>query len=150
MDLAKIRLQALARIVDQRYERLKLPLATLRHVTSHGVVAALIILDFQPLEDPHRRVTLFRRRLLVRREYLVDEANELTQLRITLILPLRIRRRFTVTLENCPNLSARVMKSPGDLANTHPIAIRPANPCILIHRKYPILRKLINPLQGTS
>jgi hypothetical protein len=78
----------------------------LGHVTSHRVVAALILLGLQPLEDPHRRVTLLPRRLLVGRENLVDETNELAQLRVMLILPLGIRRRLTIPPENCPNLSA--------------------------------------------
>jgi len=148
MDLAKIRLQTLARIVDQRNERLTLPLAVPGHVTSHRVVAALIPFAFQPLEYPHRRVTLLRRLLLVCRENLVDQTNELTQLGAVLFLPRRIRRRLTIPPESCPNLSARVMKSPGDLANAHPIAIRPANPCVVIHRKHPILRKLAKPPSG--
>ncbi|MDK1039652.1 MAG: hypothetical protein QGD91_12205 [Actinomycetota bacterium] len=150
VDLAEIRFHPLARIMAERNERLTLALTTLGHVTSHRVVAALIFLGFQPLEDPHRRVALFRRRLLVGRENLVDEANELAQLGKMLILPPRIRRRLTIPLENGSNLSARVMKFPGDLADAHPIAIRPANPCVMIHRKHPILCKLANPPQGTS
>jgi len=78
----------------------------LGNVTSHRVVAPLILLGLQPLEDPHRRVTLFRRRLLVCRENLIDETNELAQLQVMRILPLGIRRRLAIPLENCPNLSA--------------------------------------------
>jgi len=106
VDLAEIRLHALPRIVGQRYERLTLSLTTLGHVTPHRVVFAPIPFGFQPLEDPHRRVALFRRRLLVCRENLVDQINELAQLRAMLILPLRIRHRLSIALENCSNLPA--------------------------------------------
>ena len=106
IDLAKIRFHALARIVEQRNERLTFPLPTLRHVTPHCVVAAPIPLGLQTLEDPHRRVTLLRRRLLVCRKNLVDETNELAQLRVMLVPPLPIRPRLTAPLENRPNLLA--------------------------------------------
>jgi hypothetical protein len=148
VDLSEIGLQTLSRIVRQRDERLSLLPTTLRHVTPHCIVAAFVPLARQSLEDPHCRVALFPRRLVVCRENLVDEAKELPQLPVMLTLPLRIRRRLTIPLENCPNLPTRVMKSPGDLANAHPIAIRPANPCVMIHRKHPILRKLAKPPSG--
>jgi hypothetical protein len=150
VDLPKIRFHSLPRIVDQRNERLPFPPAKLRHVTSHRVVAAPIPLGFQPLEDPHRRVTLLRRRLLIRRENLLDHAEKLSQPAVMLPLPLGIPLRLSVTPENLADLPPRMVKPPGDLANAQPIAIRPANPCIMIHRKHPILRKLPRPFQGGS
>ena len=147
VDLPKIRFHTLARIVDQRNERLPLPPAKLRHVASHRVVAAPIPLPLQPLEDPHRRVTLLRRRLLIRGENLLDHTEEFSQPPIMLTFP-RIPLRLSVTPENLADLPSRMVKPPGNLAYVQPIAIRPANPCIMIHRKHPILHKLPRPLPG--
>jgi len=148
VDLSKIGLQTLPWIVRQRDERLSLLPTTFRHVASNRIVAPFVPLALQSLEDPHRRVALLWRRRVIGRENLVDKAKERPQLRVVLSLPLQIRRRLTIPLENGPNLPTRVMKSPGDLANAHPIAIRPANPCVMIHRKHPILRKLTKPPSG--
>lgn len=87
VDLAEIRFHPLARIVRQRNERLSLALTPLGHVTSHRVVAALIPLGFQPLEDPHRRVALLRRRLFIIGENLFDNAQILSQPAVMLPLP---------------------------------------------------------------
>jgi hypothetical protein len=149
VDLPKIRFHTLARIVDQRNERLPFPPAKLRHVTSYRVIAAPIPLGFQPLEDPHRRVTLLRRRLLIRGKNLLDHTEKLSQPAVMLTLP-RITLRLAVTPKNLADLPPRMVKPPGDLANAQPIAMRPANPCIMIHRKHPILRKLPCPFQGGS
>jgi len=149
VDLPKIRFHPLARIVHERNERLSLPPATLGHVASHRVVAALISLGFQPLEDPHRRVTLLPRRRLVLGEDRFDNAQILPQPAVMLALP-GIPLRLPVTPDNLANFPPRVVKPSGDLANAHPIAIRPANPCIMIHRKHPIPRKLLAPFQGSS
>jgi hypothetical protein len=147
VDLPKIRFHTLPRIVDQRNERLPLSPTNLRHVTPYRIVAALIPLPLQPLEDPHRRVTLLRRRLLIRGENLLDHTEKSSQPAVMLTLP-RITLRLSVTPENLANLPSRMVKPPGDPANVQPIAIRPANPCIMIHRKHPILHKLPRPLPG--
>ena len=149
VDLAEVRFHPLARIVRQRNERLTLPPATLGHVPSHRIVAALIPLGFQPLEDPHRRVTLLPRRRFILREDRSDNAQIRPQPAVMLPLP-GIPLRLPVAPDNLTDLAPRVVKPSGDLANAHPIAIRPANPCIMIRRKHPILHKLPAPFQGSS
>jgi len=145
VNLAEIGLDALARIVAERNERLAFSLATLGHVAPHGVVAALILLVLESLENPHRRVALLRRLVLIGRENLVDRDQIISQLLV--MLPLTgVPLRLAVAVENLANLPPRVMKLSGNLANGHPIAMRPANPCVIIHRKHPVLRKPPLPL----
>jgi len=149
VNLAEIRLDALARIMRQRNERLAMTFAMLGHIASHGVVAALVLLVLEPLEDPHRRVTLLGRLVFIGRQDLVDRGQMIAQLAV--MLPLTgIRLRLPVAVEHLANLPPRVMKLSGNLANGHPIAMSAANPCVIVHRKHPILRKPPLPLQGNS
>jgi len=146
VDLPEVGLQPLARIMRQRNERFPLTLPALPDIAPHGVVAALIPLASQTPEDLHHRMTLLRRRLLVRGEDLVDPLQIPGQRAVMLPLPWGIPLRLAVAAQNLTDLPPRMMKPPGDLADTHPIAMRPTNPSVMIHRKHPILRKPSRPL----
>jgi hypothetical protein len=140
-NLAEVRFDPLTRPMIQRNERLAVPLPMAIHKPPHRVIAArVIMLVPQPLEDPHPRMPLLRRRGFILLEYLKNQIVKRFQLGSHLLLTFRVGLRLTCPAQNLANLLSRVMKRPGDLPETHAIAKSPTNPCIIVHREHPFLR----------
>ena len=144
MNLAEVCFDTLPRIVVQRNERLSFRLAMLLHKATHRIVSALVTAPFtltaivavfvpQPLENPHRRVTLLRRGRFIQLQNLKNPSLERSQLRSPLARPFRIRLRLGLPPQNLPNLRPRMMKTPSNLANAHPITMSTSDPSVIVH-----------------
>lgn len=137
-DLAEVCFDPLARSMVQRDERLLLRPAMPLHKPPHRVVPAGVALVTQPLEDPHRRVTLLRRLVLIVPENRQNPLVKRTQLRSRLRLPPRIRPRLgLIAPQNLPHPGPRMMKPPGNLPNAHPVTMSPAYLSKVVHRQHP-------------
>lgn len=88
LNLAEVCFDTLPRIVIQRDEGLAFRLAMLLHKATHRIVSALIttfvasivtVLIPQPLENPHRRMTLLRWRRLILFQNLKNPSLEWSQ-----------------------------------------------------------------------
>ena len=78
VDLPKVSLNTLPRIVRQRNEGLSLSTPPLGHIATHLVVAACVPLLHQTAKNLHRRVALFPRGLFIVLENLADQRLEMT------------------------------------------------------------------------
>ncbi len=104
VDVAEIDFDPLARIVRKRNERLTPAAAILRHVTPYLIVAARVALFGQTTKDLHRRMTLFRRLVLVAFENLINPRLEPAQLRRFGRSSARVRPRLGL-LDHLPHFS---------------------------------------------
>lgn len=98
-------------------------------------VAALItpaVTDFvpQPLENPHRRITMLRRSRLIFFQNLQNPSLKRPQFWSPLTRPLRVCPRLRLAPQNLPNLLPRMMKTPSSLANAHPITMSTPDPSV--------------------
>ena len=142
LNLAEVRFDTLAWIVVQRNERLAFRLTMPLHKATHRIVAPLVTPDVrvlvpQPLEDPHRRVTLLRRGRLILFQDLQNPSLERPQLRSPLTRTLSIRPGLRLTPQNLSDPIPGMMKPPGNLANAHSIAMSSPYPSVIVHREHP-------------
>ena len=131
----------------QRNERFAFRLSMQLHETTNRVVSALItplvtVFIPQPLENPHRRMTLLRRSGHVLFQNLQNPSLERSEFGSRLPRPLRVRLRLRFAPQNLPNLRARMMKTPSNLANAHPITMSTPDPSVIVHRQHPSPLKL--------
>ncbi len=141
VNLAEVRFQPLAGIVIQRDKRLAFIDPMLLDEPANRVVSAFVgVFVPQPLEDSHRGMPLLRRGRLVLGQNPPNQIMKRPQLRYRLTLPLPIRPWLARTTQNFANLLSRVVKSPRDLPNAHPIPMSPAYPSKIVHREHPSLR----------
>jgi hypothetical protein len=137
VDVTEVGLGAAARVVVQGDERLAFAAPLRADVASDLVVAALIpMLGDEPTMDPGRGVPLFARGLFIGREDLVDHGLERIELgrgrRLGPGIGLGLR-----VLERLADGASRVVESPSDGPETHAVAVRPSNPCVIVHREHP-------------
>lgn len=136
VDMAEVRLQPLPRIVVQRDEGLTLRPPLGKDILPHAVVAAVVaVLVAQTTKDLGHRVPLLPRRGLVATENRVDHRREWIDHRghpsALVLLGLGLS-------QDLPDLAARVMKPPGELANAQLIEpMRLAYACIFVHLDHP-------------
>ena len=143
LNLSKIGLHPLPRLMVERNERLSIGLATTADKTPHRVVTTFVaVLVPQPLEEAGHRMPLLGGSPFVFFQQLPNDFMQRPQLRRHLPLPRRINLGLAKAAKHLPDLPPRMMKGPGDLANAHAIAMRPPNASKIVHRKHPCLRKL--------
>jgi hypothetical protein len=137
VDVAEIGLGTAAGVMVQGDERLPLAAALRADVASDLVVTPLItVLGDKPTMDPGRGVSLFARGLFIRREDLIDHGLERTELG-------RGRRPGSGiglglgVLDRLANRASCVVEGPSDGPETHAVAVRPSDPCVIVHREHP-------------
>jgi hypothetical protein len=139
VDVTEIRFEPLARITRERNKSLDVPTSHLAHVAAHGIVpASVTVFVAQPLEEAATGMPLFGRRLLIVGKNLLDDVVIAAELGGRRVAEPSKRLRLRVG-QNFADLAARMMKSAGDGANAHTIAMGLANPCIFVHREHPWL-----------
>jgi hypothetical protein len=137
VDMAEVGLGATSRVVVQGDERLAFAASQGADVASDLVVAALIpVLGNEPTMDPGRGVSLFARGLFIGREDLVDHGLEGIELGRGRRLGPGIGLGLGV-LDRLADGASRVVEGPGDGPETHAVAERPSDTCVIVHREHP-------------
>src|SRR5262249_11763416 len=105
------------------------------------VAAGVRVLVAQAAEDLHGGVTLLGRGVLVSGQDVVDNLVKGTQYGRGRRLGARVRGGLWLG-EDLADLPPRVAEDPGDLAYAHAVAVREANPGVVVHRQHPCLRSV--------
>jgi hypothetical protein len=144
VDVAKIDLDSLARIVHKRDECLPPNASFLAHISPHLIIAAPIALFDQTAKNLLCRMTLLPRLLLVVFENLIDSRVKVAKFGRSWRLLARVRPGLGL-VDHLPYLPPRMPEFLGDSTYAHPVAMRATNPCIIVHRKHSLLSILMSP-----
>jgi hypothetical protein len=147
VDVSEIRLQTPARRMRQGNEGLTLSSVVLGQITPDLVVAThvAVLISQTPIELG-ARVPLLTRGLLILGQDLFDQRLERTQPGGRPILLQGIGTRLSL-LQNLPDLTPGIPKTPGDLPNAHPVTMGDSDPAILFHRQHPFSPSIVGLLQ---
>src|SRR5262249_18081829 len=105
------------------------------------VAAGVRVLVAQAAEDLHGGVTLLGRGVLVSGQDVVDNLVKGTRYGRGRRVGARVRGGLWLS-EDLADLPPRVAEDPGDLAYAHAVAVREANPGVVVHRQHPCLRSV--------
>ncbi|HEV3164001.1 MAG TPA: hypothetical protein VGZ22_08200 [Isosphaeraceae bacterium] len=149
MDVPEVGLQALARIVVERDERLARAALLPAEVQAHAFIAAgIAMLGLQAAKDLGGGVSLLGRGVRIGLHQGVDHRLERVEHRGQFAALIRLG--FGLGKDRA-NLPARVMKAPGQFADAqviHPMSV--SHTCIILHADHPSPPCSWTPLRCTS
>ena len=145
VDMAEVRLQAPARWMRQRDERLTLGPTDLANIAPDLVVAARVaVLVPQAPIELRRRVLLFAGGLQILLQDLLDQCLVRTQPWGRSLLLERVRMGLALC-QDLPNLASGMAEPPRDLPNAHPIPMRNPDLTVIFHRQHPFFSVIRGP-----